>query len=296
MICYPRQFHLTFSNTNRFCFLSSEAEGFDFDLSMGVTCNSPSVDYVDSVSALPPITSSSNINGKRDYDALNQNNQSEVESGQYSSMPNVRGRGMSFELFAFNQHESLPSDPIDLKEEALNGGRPRGDSIIFDPVSFSDGGIHEENALQRIRRNSVVLDDTDELALMNTPGFVEGSSSHLTVNNYITSNQGRGETTRETSRVSKSGGRSNTRQTKSGANNISTTKSKLHGIPISIVSGHNLQNSENTIHMPQGSAAAAAAAASLSSQIIPCSLNGTVSHTACPMELLNKGGRIGRSS
>ncbi len=259
---------------------------------MGVTCNSPSVDYVDSVSALPQITSSSNINGKRDYDALNQNSQSEVESGQYSSMPNVRGRGMSFELFAFNQHESLPTDPIDLKEEALNGGRPRGDSIIFDPVSFSDGGIHEENALQRMRRNSMVLDDTDELALMNTPGFVEGSSSHLTGSNFITSSQNP-TSTRETIRVSKSGGRSNTRQTKSGSNNISTTKSKY--TPISIVSGHNLQNSENTIHMPQGSAAAAAAAASLSSQIIPCSLNGTISHTACPMELLNKGGRIGRS-
>ena len=45
--------------------------------------------------------------------------------------------------------------------------------------------------------------------------------------------------------------------------------------------------------MPQGSAAAAAAAASMPSQILPSSLNGTISHTACPMELLNRGGRIG---
>ena len=58
-------------------------------------------------------------------------------------------------------------------------------------------------------------------------------------------------------------------------------------------SGNQFPNSDDTIHMPQGSAAAAAAAASLSSQIVPYSMNGTISHTACPMELLNKGGRIG---
>lgn len=48
---------------------------------------------------------------------------------------------------------------------------------------------------------------------------------------------------------------------------------------------------ENTIHMPHGSAAAAAAQA----HTLPSSPNGTsaVAHTACPMELLNKGGRIG---
>ncbi len=27
-------------------------------------------------------------------------------------------------------------------------GRPRGDSLIFDPASFQDGGIHEKNALE----------------------------------------------------------------------------------------------------------------------------------------------------
>jgi len=29
--------------------------------------------------------------------------------------------------------------------------RPRGDSIIFDPASFQDGGIHEKNALEKAR-------------------------------------------------------------------------------------------------------------------------------------------------
>ena len=61
-----------------------------------------------------------------------------------------------------------------MNDEALNGGRPRGDSIIFDPVSFTDGGIHEENALQRLRQNSLTLGETDEIELMNTPGFIEG--------------------------------------------------------------------------------------------------------------------------
>ena len=89
-----------------------------------------------------------------------------------------RSRGLSFELFSFAQNEILSSsDPADLQEEALNGGRPRGDSIIFDPVSFSDGGIHEETALQRLRRDSIVLEETDEIELMNTPGFIQGPIS-----------------------------------------------------------------------------------------------------------------------
>ncbi len=139
------------------------------------------VDYSDSVSALPPIRSSSSeaVNKQcPDVSISNQTNYNEAEIGQETSIQPARCRGMSFELFSFAQNESLPSsDPADLKEEALNGGRPRGDSIIFDPVSFSDGGIHEETALQRSRRNSIVLEETDEIELMNTPGFVEGPNS-----------------------------------------------------------------------------------------------------------------------
>ena len=69
--------------------------------------------------------------------------------------------------------------------------------------------------------------------------------------------------------------------------------SKPH-VTLTVVTGSALPScTEDTIHMPQGSAAAAAAAASMPSQILPSSLNGTISHTACPMELLNRGGRIG---
>jgi len=38
-----------------------------------------------------------------------------------------------------------PLDPLSMNVH----GRPRGDSIIFDPVSFQDGGIHEQHALER---------------------------------------------------------------------------------------------------------------------------------------------------
>lgn len=132
------------------------AEGFDFDLSI-VT------DYPDNSTDLPPITSSSytGTGSRKPSDASNP-----------SDMPPYRGRGMSFELFAF----SMSSDPsTDLRSEALNGGRPRGDSIIFDPISFSDGGIHEETALLKTRqhRSSIVLDDCEEINLLNTAGFAE---------------------------------------------------------------------------------------------------------------------------
>lgn len=34
--------------------------------------------------------------------------------------------------------------------------RPRGDSIIFDPVSFQEGGIHEKNALEKARMRELI--------------------------------------------------------------------------------------------------------------------------------------------
>lgn len=55
---------------------------------------------------------------------------------------------------------------------AFDERRPRGDSIIFDPTSFSDGGIHEENALQRSQKPTSTS-EMDELEIMNSPGFIE---------------------------------------------------------------------------------------------------------------------------
>lgn len=72
-----------------------------------------------------------------------------------------RNRAYSFECFAFgiNADEPLPplgsgsnigGAPVGPEHDvSVIVGRPRGDSIIFDPCSFQDGGIHEQNALER---------------------------------------------------------------------------------------------------------------------------------------------------
>ena len=75
-----------------------------------------------------------------------------------------RERAFSFEFFNFSGgDELLPAssvqvnltdtelpNPADMPEPA-SIHRPRGDSIIFDPVSFQDGGIHEKNALLKVK-------------------------------------------------------------------------------------------------------------------------------------------------
>ena len=219
---------------------------------------------------------------------------------------------MSFELFSFGNSLTLDSSN-DLRIEALCGGRPSGDSIIFDPISFSDGGIHEETALQKTR-GSFKLDESEELNLLNTTGFVEppltppqvqqsiGISQHGQVSNaqfnrgISSANNIPNPVSVRRTQVNYSGRSkaSSGRQTKgrlSTYHHRSGSKAKHH---LSVVGGSNMSSGkEDTLHMPQGSAAAAAAAASLSSQILQSTMNGTISHTSCPMELLNKGGRIG---
>ena len=56
-------------------------------------------------------------------------------------------------------------------------GRPRGDSIILNPCSFNESGIHEEYTLSKaLRQNNSsnaleLLLEEDEVAIMNSPGF-----------------------------------------------------------------------------------------------------------------------------
>lgn len=217
---------------------------------------------------------------------------------------------MSFELFSFS---TALDSTTDLNTEALNGGRPRGDSIIFDPISFSDGGIHEETALQRARRSSIDLDENDEFNLLGTATFVETpilqlESQAVAINHssqhpaalkasppvIVRSLETHEPQVISVSKKKTSVGRQNKvpsrvtptyHQGKTGA----SSKSKHHYTVV----GASTTTKDDTLHMPQGSAAAAAAAASLSSQILQNTMNGTISHTSCPMELLNKGGRIG---
>lgn len=273
------------------------AEGFDFDLSIAVG------DYNEPTADLPPITSSSNtvnINPAASRKASD-------ASATPSDIPMYRGRGLSFELFSFGLSNETSND---LNSEALTGGRPRGDSIIFDPISFSDGGIHEETALRKLRRKSFDMNETDEIQLLNSGGFVEASAAQIhapqqtippqtysqpavakasvtmsTIPNPVSSAPA------VTSR-SKSTGSRNSRAVRVSAA-VHSPKSGVKAKHHLTVVGGSQSSKEDTLHMPQGSAAAAAAAASLSSQILQQSMNGTISHTSCPMELLNKGGRIG---
>lgn len=98
-----------------------------------------------------------------------------------------RGRGFSIDFFAFgmNEDEPIPNNgsaaATATPHSSSNGGdeagkvltnRPRGDSIIFDPSSFGEGGIHEENALKGSHLMPLTS-EVDEMEIMNAPGFSE---------------------------------------------------------------------------------------------------------------------------
>jgi len=102
-----------------------------------------------------------------------------------------RDRGLSLDFLAFDLgDEHLLSSPLEEHQEVRDyvtgkpPGRPRGDSIIFDPCSFNEGGIHEENALLKASRQNSSSDalelllEEDEVAIMNSPGF-HSTTAHL---------------------------------------------------------------------------------------------------------------------
>lgn len=67
-----------------------------------------------------------------------------------------RNRAFSFECFAFGINADEPLPPLEQSNADIRPpvGRPRGDSIIFDPVSFQDGGILEQHALERATKTA----------------------------------------------------------------------------------------------------------------------------------------------
>ena len=165
-----------------FIISSTTAHTFDFE-GMGIgLSNTPGIKVDETKSSnLPPLE-----NGNK-----NEEQKSGKKSDNTEGLPSFRGRGYSLDFFAFgmNEDEPIPPTPVTSADEAgVNAGlntsedavindfdaklRPRGDSIIFDPSSFGEGGIHEANALERSRRPSIAL-DVDELELMNAPGFVQ---------------------------------------------------------------------------------------------------------------------------
>mmetsp|Transcript_7172 Transcript_7172/g.10914 ORF Transcript_7172/g.10914 Transcript_7172/m.10914 type:complete len:894 (+) Transcript_7172:103-2784(+) len=100
-----------------------------------------------------------------------------------------RDRAMSFEFFSFGINADEPLPPAPELLDHSGGGRPRGDSIIFDPCSFRDGGVLEEGFLMKSRGNSIDIGVTEEMNIMNTPGFIPApaSGSHHDPNSHTNS-------------------------------------------------------------------------------------------------------------
>lgn len=211
-----------------------------------------------------------------------------------------RDRGFSFEFFSFgiDANEDLPPIPESLSGGMPSGNRLRGDSIIFDPTSFCDGGIHEESALMHSTKQEFSAD---------TVSSHQGSS--------VTQPRPAVPTVRPTSSGRRpkpsfklaaerqgTGPSAQAKQTTRGAKHsqppIKYTKTTSKGGSTSRTANASRPFpqalTDNTIHMPHGSDAAAAAAAGLPEPSDASPGEGfSLSHTACPMELLNKGGRIG---
>jgi len=230
---------------------------------------------------------------------------------------NSRERGYSFEFFAFGFNDDEPLPPISSMPQAQGGNlnRPRGDSIIFDPDSFRDGGIHETSALMHIKTEggggghqqqlqqiperfpiapmsaqlappaSAVLLPPITTSIGPTPDFTSNKSYVAT---SIHGNVRPYPKLRDTAKSSLS---VNARLPKSAVLSGESTSTV-------VVSSRSIPQqafSDTTIHMPHGSDAAAAAAAGMphTSPSSPHEGQHSLSHIDCPMELLNKGGRIG---
>jgi len=288
-----------------------------------------------------------------------------------SRISNQRDRGFSFECFTFgltyddvvDNHEPLlpPSSSAAMTTPAFppfttTGNRLRGDSVIFDPTSFLEGGIHETSALMHIKQESINNEGSqgqhqqqqsrhEVILSASVSQSQESSSSVLPLtpsdtqfppHHHFSAHEGyrHPHATAVVGGVAKNsitvGGKSTTssslpKLSNRGRNHNNTggspyykfSKSSVtqrsasevtplpNNAPSSSRSGTTTSSqafSDNTIHMPHGSDAAAAAAAGMPSTNNPSNSNNnsnnnndgfSLSHTACPMELLNKGGRIG---
>ena len=192
-----------------------------------------------------------------------------------------------------------------------SGNRLRGDSIIFDPTSFCDGGIHEESALmhttkQELSADSVLSQQGPLLASSSAqpgpapktikptssgrrpkPSFKIAAASAEPVRPVVGQGSAPSAQVKQTARGAKLS-HSPIKYTKTTSKGGASTRTVSASRPFPQAL------TENTIHMPHGSDAAAAAAAGLPEPADASQGDGfSLSHTACPMDLLNKGGRIG---
>jgi hypothetical protein len=216
-----------------------------------------------------------------------------------------RDRGFSFEFFSFgiDANEDLPPVPEGMLP---SGSRLRGDSIIYDPTSFCDGGIHEASALMHTTKQEIsadpvssqrlpTLDSNSAQARPAAPSLRPTSSGRRPKPTFklqdadpVIPGFSLGYAPSVYIKPSTKGVKLSQPPTK---NTKTTSKSSQGGAATKTVPQ---ALTENTIHMPHGSDAAAAAAAGLSEPMDASQGEGlSLSHTACPMDLLNKGGRIG---
>lgn len=216
-----------------------------------------------------------------------------------------RDRGFSFEFFSFgiDGDEPLPDPPVENNEHGNH--RDRGDSIIFDPISFREGGIHETLALMHVAEDGPAASPPPAAppavhslpyppSIIHNPPVIHPMPTPL---HFVTKNQ-------PGVALFKPPVKAKTKSPKKVKAKSSTnvyvphhppTKSNCRQITISTSSSSRFPQpfTDNTIHMPHGSDAAAAAAAGMTPPSSSTDGFGGISHTSCPMELLNKGGRIG---
>lgn len=107
-----------------------------------------------------------------------------------AKQPQQRDRGFSFEFLSFDMNylpdnvvsggnlNATPSNQPN-NNAMLSIGRERGDSIIFDPMSFTDGGIHEENALRFHNGNGNGFLNSNSRSRSGTTGSVSEMIHHL---------------------------------------------------------------------------------------------------------------------
>ena len=269
------------------------------------------LDFVESV--VDPLQHSEETAGRSRNYSVTFDDDVNSNSGRMSLR---RERGFSFEFFSLGIDSEEPLPPP-TEDDGERWNRVRGDSIIFDPVSFREGGIHETSALMHVEHESqdrVVGDSCTATGVAAVvphvkqvqvpPSMIHNPPMRPPAVTGMQSAKG------PSASSSKPPAKASSRQAKASGTSKQRSKAKSQNVCVPKLQGNSSYRQititsssrncpqsfdDNTIHMPHGSDAAAAAAAGISQPSSSTSSDGFsgISHTSCPMELLNKGGRIG---